>query len=150
MSSPRLTTGRFSEHGLIYSITTVCYRRYPLFLDTSAVDAVAEELQRISQDRVVENYAWVLMPNHLHWLFLLREGTLAHCMQLLKGRSARSINRLRAGNSTVWQAGYFNHAVRRDDCVQRHARYIVENPIRSGLAAVVGDYAHAWCAWDIT
>jgi putative transposase len=150
MSSPRLTTGRISAHDRIYSVTTVCYRRQPLFLDMTAVDAVADELHRLSQDGVVDHIAWVLMPDHLHWLFHLRDGTLAYCMQLLKGRSARSINRGRDSNGTVWQAGYFDHALRHEDCVGKHARYIVENPVRAGLTTVVGDYAHVWCAWDMT
>jgi putative transposase len=150
MSSPRLTRGRISEHGRIYTVTTVCHRRRPLFLDTFVVGAVTRELRRLADDGIAENHAWVLMPDHLHWLFGLRNCALPECMQLLKGRSARSINRVLDGHGAVWQAGYFDHALRDDDCVRKHARYIIENPVRAGLVQAVGEYAHVWCAWDMT
>jgi putative transposase len=149
MSSPRLATGRFSERDRIYSVTTICHRRQPLFLNISAVDVVADELQRLAVDGIADHLAWVLMPDHLHWLFHLRDGTLAQCMQLLKGRSARSINRWSRNHGAVWQAGYFDHALRHDDCVLRHARYILENPVRAGLVRTFDGYAHAWCAAQI-
>jgi putative transposase len=103
MSSPRLTRGRISEHGRIYTVTTVCHRRRPLFLDTFVVGAVTRELRRLADDGIAENHAWVLMPDHLHWLFGLRNCDLSECMQLLKGRSARSINRVLDGHGAVWQ-----------------------------------------------
>jgi hypothetical protein len=28
-------------------------------------------------------------------------------------------------------------------------RYILENPVRAGLAARIGEYPHAWCTWPI-
>ena len=90
------------------------------------------------------------MPDHLHWLFSLRNGSLAGCLQLLKGRSAHAINRLRDRSGAVWQPGYYDHALRDHDAVRKLAEYIVLNPVRAGLVTTVGDYAHWWCAWDLT
>lgn len=150
MSSPHLAIGRTSEHGRTYSVTTICHHRQPLFLDASAAEIVIDELRRLQQDGVVENFAWVLMPDHLHWLFSLRSGSLARCLQLLKGRSAHTINRQRDRTETVWQPGYYDHALRHEDAVRQLAEYIVLNPVRAGLVAEVDDYAHWWCAWDLT
>ncbi len=152
MSSPRLAIGRTSEKGRIYSVTTICHRREPLFLDPLSGGIVTNELRRLEEDGVVENFAWVLMPEHLHWLFSLRSGSLARCLQLLKGRSAYAINRQRDCNDTVWQPGYYDHALRDDDddALRKLAEYIVLNPVRAGLVAKVDDYAHWWCAWDLT
>jgi hypothetical protein len=44
----------------------------------------------------------------------------------------------------VWQDGFFDHAVRRDEDVRTIARYIVSNPLRAGLVSNLGDYA----LWD--
>lgn len=150
MSSPRLAIGRTSERGRTYSVTTICHRRQPLLLDALAAEIVINELRRLQQDGVVENFAWVLMPDHLHWLFSLRSGSLARCLQLLKGRSAHAINRQRDRSETVWQPGYHDHALRHEDATRQLAENIVLNPVRAGLVARVDDYAHCWCAWNLT
>ncbi len=139
-----------SENSRIYSVTTICYCRKPLFLDPLVAEIVADELRRLQQDGVVENFAWVLMPDHLHWLFSLRDGSLARCLQLLKGKSAHAINRERDRSEAVWQPGYYDHALRHEDATLQLAEYIVLNPVRAGLVAKVDDYAHWWCAWDLT
>lgn len=150
MSSPRLATGRISENGRIYTVTTICYCRQPFFLDLLAAEIVANELRRLQHDGVVENFAWVLMPDHIHWLFSRRDGSLARCLQLLKGRSAHAINQLRDRSEPVWQSGYYDHALRHDDDLRKYAEYIVRNPVRAGLVVKIEDYAHGWCAWDLT
>lgn len=99
------------------------------------------------EDRV-RNLAWVAMPDHVHWLFSLRTGTLPEAVALLKGRSAREIGTLYEGAAPFWQAGYFDHALRHDAAVQRHARYLVENPLRAGLVSSPWEYPHWWCGWD--
>ena len=44
----------------------------------------------------------------------------------------------------ISQAGYYDHALRQEEDMQKIARYIVANPIRAGLVNKVGDYPH----WD--
>jgi hypothetical protein len=63
----------------------------------------------------------------------------------VKGRSALEINR--AGGLTgsrVWQPGFHDHAVRREEDLAELARYIIENPVRARLVDHVGEYA----LWD--
>jgi len=60
-----LRKGRFSEPGRAYMVTTVTRRHARLFTDWRIGRAVAHELV----DTPVETLAWVLMPDHLHWLF---------------------------------------------------------------------------------
>jgi putative transposase len=110
---------------------------------------VGDELRRIATGETIESIAWVVMPDHLHWLFELRQGTLAQCMHLLKGRSAREIHRVFDLRGPVWQPGYFDHALRSDESVRRHARYLLENPIRAQLTTESMAYAFGWCRWGL-
>lgn len=71
-------------------------------------------------------------------MMVLHEGKLSEAMQLLKGRSARAVGR------AVWQANYFDHAVRQDEDLRKMARYIVANPLRANLVEQIGDYS----LWD--
>ena len=41
----------------------------------------------------------------------------------------------------MWQRDYYDHALRKDKSVEAVARYIVANPLRSGLVKSVRQYA---------
>jgi REP element-mobilizing transposase RayT len=86
------------------------------------------------------------MPDHFHWLMQLLPGAeLSGVVQSVKGRTASRINRsARAQGSKLWQPGFHDHAVRREEDLGALARYIVENPLRAGLVQNVADYA----LWD--
>ena len=47
----------------------------------------------------------------------------------------------------IWQSGFHDHALRREEDLAQLARYIVANPLRAGLAQRVGDYPHWDAAW---
>ena len=143
MSSPRLLVGRDSQPGAVYVVTTVLYRRTPLFLDPALARIAAGELRTAA----TESFAWVLMPDHIHWLLRLRDRSLARCVQAFKSRSAHSINVARGTSGAVWQAGYYDHRLRGDEDLRVQARYVVANPLRRGLVTRIEDYPHWWCPW---
>jgi len=60
-------------------------------------------------------------------------------MHSLKSYSA---NRLAAQGvvTPVWQDGYHDHGLRHDEEYVTRVRYVLENPLRAGLAASVEDY----------
>jgi REP element-mobilizing transposase RayT len=87
------------------------------------------------------------MPDHVHWLFSLDEGPLDRVMQRFKSRAARAVNVARGRRGTVWQEGYHDHAVRMEENIRDLARYVVANPVRSGLVRRAGDYPFWDAAW---
>ena len=87
------------------------------------------------------------MPDHIHWLFELREGTLGRHMQAFKSRSARAINQLRGMSDPVWQPGFYDHRIGSEKDLRHHARYIIANPLRTGLAERIEDYPYWHCRW---
>lgn len=95
----------------------------------------------------VENIAWAVMPDHMHWLFVLHEGSLADVVGRCKSCSARSINALGEHSQPVWQAGYYDHRLRDEEDLASQAVYIYYNPVRRGLVAVPSDYRFAWCRY---
>lgn len=124
----------------------ICAHRRRLFADAAHVAALTEALRWLDIEGRVEHYAWAAMPDHVHWLFRLRDGDLPQVVRLLKGRTARVIG---AGGAAVWRAGFYDHALRTESELRVQARYLMENPVRAGLAAGIGVYPHAWCAWEV-
>jgi len=147
MSSSQLAIGRWSCVGHVYSVTAVVAGRRPAFEDPGNADIVVDGIRAAERAGRSRTMAWVVMPDHLHWLLELRAGVLADCIGQLKSRSGRLVNRRMGGHGSLWQAGYFDHALRREESLVRHARYIAANPVRAGLSQQVGEYPFAWCRW---
>ena len=145
MSYDDLRKGRFSNPGYIYSITTVTQNRSLYFLKIDIGRLVVCEMKRLHDEGEVRSIAWVLMPNHLHWLFQLGEqGDLAQVIKSFKARSARRVNKALGRKGTLWQRAYFDHAIRKEENIREIARYIISNPIRAGLVSNIGNYS----LWD--
>jgi REP element-mobilizing transposase RayT len=123
----------------VYLVTTVTANRAPVFADFS----FARKLVRILHDSAfavrATTLAYVLMPDHLHWLLQLGEvESLSACMQRTKSMATKTIG---AG---LWQKGFHDRAVRQEEDLPAIARYIVANPVRARLVQRVGEYPH----WD--
>jgi REP element-mobilizing transposase RayT len=86
------------------------------------------------------------MPDHLHWLFALGEkAPLQQTIASMKRRSAYRINEQNSRTGTpVWQPGFHDYALRKEEVIKDVARYIVANPLRAGLVKKIGDYP----LWD--
>lgn len=143
----RLRLGRYSETGRVYIVTTVVHGRHPIFADWYAACACARSLHAAPADTSVTSLAWVVMPDHVHWLFSLNEGSLERVMQRFKSRAARAVNASMGAEGVVWQRGYHDHAVRREEDLRALARYVIGNPVRAGLARSVGAYPFWDAAW---
>ena len=148
MSYDNLRKGRHSAPGQLYLVTTVSADRQPLFADFTIARHVIAEMRRTHEAGTLDSLAWVLMPDHLHWLFQRGEShALAKVMQGFKGRSARAINRAAARQLHAWQRGYHDHALRAEEDVREIAQYIATNPLRASLVRRLGDYPHWDAAW---
>jgi REP element-mobilizing transposase RayT len=136
--------GRFSEPGRPYLITTVTRDRWPLLGDWLAGRACARVLHEAPADTPVSPLAWVIMPDHVHWLFVLEAGSLSAAVRRFKSRSARAVNDAAGRSGPLWQAGYHDRAVRREEDLRALARYVIANPLRAGLCRHVCEYPF----WD--
>ncbi|MGB2246741.1 MAG: REP-associated tyrosine transposase [Alcanivorax sediminis] len=138
-----LRNGRVSEVGRIYMITSVTHNRLPHFATTQAARTLIGELIQAQASGLADTLAYVVMPDHFHWLMQLgSKESLSAVVQRIKSRSTRSLRA--AGHSAGWQRGFHDHAVREEEDLVQLARYIVANPLRAGLAKSVRDYPH----WD--
>jgi len=144
-ASHRLRRGRFSEPGRLYLVTTVTHRRAPLFQQLKAARTVIRHVQ--TRPGEFDTLAWVLMPDHLHWLLQLESAGLARVVHGFKSCSSAALIKAGLACGQVWQAGYHDRALRRWDDVRIAARYIVANPLRAGLVDRVGAYPHWDAVW---
>jgi len=140
-----LLRGRASIAGQIYIVTTVTRGRARLFLDLYLGRIVVRALYSEATAIGATTLAYVVMPDHLHWLVQLHpHHTLSTVVRSVKGKTAFEIGRFQGTRGPVWEVGFHDHALRTEEDLQSVARYIVRNPIRAGLARSVYDYS----LWD--
>ncbi|AJO81835.1 REP-associated tyrosine transposase [Pseudomonas sp. MRSN 12121] len=140
----RLLKGRVSEVGRVYSMTLVTEQRRPIFRDFRVGRLAVDQLRQMHEAGRVRSLAWVVMPDHLHWLFELRDRSLGDVMGWFKSRSSLLINRHLGSQGRLWQKGYHDRALRKEEDLKAIARYIIFNPVRAGLVQRPGDYP----LWD--
>lgn len=137
---------RASLAGQTYHLTSATAFRRRLFTQFEAASAAAGAFASACRSGGAELVAWVLMPDHAHWLVELGEGAvLSDVANRLKSASARAVNAATGcAGRQVWAPGYHDHALRRDESVRGVAAYIVANPVRAGLVASPLE----WPYWD--
>ncbi len=81
--SRRLRKGRYSEAGQIYLVTSVVRKREPVFKDFGIGRLFVCELRRCEEQKLAKTLAWVVMPDHFHWLFELQDRNLSQVVQQL-------------------------------------------------------------------
>ncbi len=141
--SRELRKGRVSIRNHVYLVTTATFRRTPLFTDVTNARIVVNALRFAEQREWAQTLAYVLMPDHLHWLLALGgRKSLSQLVHAIKSFTATRISG--KDGRPVWQGGFHDHAVRRNEDVRAIARYVIANPLRAGLVERFGDYP--W--WD--
>ncbi|MGE0858814.1 MAG: transposase [Gammaproteobacteria bacterium] len=144
MGYAALHAGRVSVPRQVYFLTIVTHRRCPWFADFGVARLAVGEMRRLNDAGVVQSFAWVIMPEHVHWLMALgTTHSLSVAVKMFKGRTARMVSRM-SGGGALWQRTFFDRAVRDEEELRSMARYIVANPLRRGLVRRIGDYPH----WD--
>ena len=90
------------------------------------------------------------MPDHVHLLLTPlcnEEGWpygLPAILKLIKGASARSVNKQLSISGPVWQEESFDHVLRSQERLEEKLEYIRQNPVRRGLAQRPEDYRWLW------
>jgi putative transposase len=105
--------------------------------------------------RQYDLYAYSIMPNNVHLLFqsLVEKfppsnmpsaiSPVAEIMRLLKGRTARYCNLALNRTGKFWHHEYYDHYVSNEKEMERIILYILNNPVKAGLAK-------EWKDWKFT
>ncbi len=142
----RLQNQIYEAPSQIFSVTICTKDRRSIFenekfaktlLDTFHTGLIAER---------TEQYAWCLMPDHLHLLISPRRANLSKILSAWKSYTGHLL-RKEGLEGPCWQRGFYDHALRKEEDVQRAAEYIVNNPLRKGLVENWRDYPFSWHKW---
>jgi putative transposase len=134
----------------VYLVTVATHDRSDVF-DTYLYADAALECLRMCRDRYGHAvYAFCLMRDHLH--LLLTPGKsgfgIPQFVGAFKSLSTRAFWQC-GGSERLWQRHYHDHILRSEEGVLAVAEYVLDNPVRSGLAASRGEYRYAGTMDDV-
>ncbi|MFO6425484.1 REP-associated tyrosine transposase [Motilimonas sp. KMU-193] len=140
-----LRRGRFSSPNQIYSLTAVTHLRQPFFNDLHAARILINILKQSDLDNQSKTLAFVVMPDHFHWLVQLTYAvSLSQLVKTVKQKTAYQLHLQNRADGKIWQPSYYDHALRAEEDIVSVCRYIIANPLRANITNSVKNYPH----WD--
>ena len=138
--SHALRQGRHPLAGYCYLVTAVTRGRRPRFLQYQPAACACRCFYADSVCQHGRTLAFVVMPDHIHWLLQV-EGSLSEAVRIYKALVSCQVG------ARLWQDGFHDHGLRREEDLRRVARYIVANPLRAGLVDNILDYPYWDAVW---
>ncbi len=138
-----LRWGRFSQPGGAYHITKCRHKNARLSLaDDLVAPILVESIRWHQENRHTHLLAFVVMPDHVHWLFVL--GGNRSLKEVMYGFSSFIWNQIIKAHGqptgALWEAEYHDHQLRTEERAWETIQYIHENPVRGGLCACAEDW----------
>jgi REP element-mobilizing transposase RayT len=147
--SKLLRKGRTSIINQHYLITSTVLDRKPIFNRPEAAEIVLSSFCWLEkQDRIVLDAA-VIMPDHLHFVAGLMQGSLSQLIHSLKSYTAKKLNALLSSHGPLWQQHYHDHSIRQNEDLNAVVLYTLNNPVRAGLVNDFHDYLFWYCRWRV-
>lgn len=103
------------------------------------------------EGRKLQNIAFAIMPNHVHWVVKLFEKDdagnpvyLQDILQSVKRHSSNKINKAENRSGTLWQKESFDTTIRNDKHLYYAIKYTLNNPVKAGLVSDWRDWKGTW------
>lgn len=114
--------------------------------------AVVKESLNFWAGKKLENLAFCIMPNHVHWVFELHEKDefekpvyLEDIMHSIKRFSSNKINKLENRQGKLWQKESFDTTIRNEKHLYNAIEYTLKNPVSAGLVKNREDWPGSGC-----
>src|SRR5437868_4461193 len=125
-----------------YFLTTCTAHKHRAFEIAGVAQACMLHLRRSGERHGFALVAYCFMPDHVH---LLMYGTCAQAdLQAFMNhfKKVTGFEYSQRFKRRLWQPGYHDRILRDDESTEATARYILENPVRAGLASQLGAYPY--------
>ncbi len=136
----------FEYRGCHRYFMTICTdAKRQLFRDETLVKEVLDALAEESVKSGFIVWGYCFMPDHLH-LILEGQSMSADVQAFMKtfkqktGFAYRRKSSAPAGK--LWQSGYYDHVLRRDENLQSVLQYVFNNPVRKQMVSHFMDYPY--------
>ncbi len=123
-----------------YSVTICTHSRQSIFVDRAAIESVLTSIRQCAAASRFAVLAYCFMPDHLHLLVAGGEEHADFQRFMATWKQRAGYRHKQRTRQALWQESYYDHVLRDDEEVMRAVRYVLENPVRKGLARRFDEY----------
>jgi len=125
-------------------ITVVTAQRTPYFHHKENILLYQETLQNVQNLYPFDLIAYVILPDHFHWLLNLTGNNkdfskIVHSFKRNFTVNYKHFNDIQQPLS-IWQKRYWDHMIRNEKDLQKHLDYIHWNPVKHKIASQPDQY----------
>lgn len=131
---------RLEFAGAIYHVTARGNRKEAIYLDDADRAGYLELVGEVSRRCNWLLHAYCLMTNHYHLVIETPDANLSRGMRQINGVYTQRFNRRHGRVGHVFQGRYHAVLVQKETYLLELARYVVLNPLRSGMVAEAGQW----------
>ena len=125
-----------------YFVTFSTFQRRRFFVVESYARLFLKTLYGYRRKRRFQLHAFVLMPDHVHLLFMPADDiTLERAMQFVEG-GYFACGGVEISRRDIWQKGFTDHRIRDAQDFSGHRLYIHQNPVMGKLVANPVEYRY--------
>jgi putative transposase len=121
----------------IVFITAVTKNRDPLFLKKQNQEILESTINNAMNIHSFEVYAYVLLPDHAHWLLKIidYQDNFSKVLKCIKGNFTANFKKANnvSGQLSLWQPKFWDHVIRNEKDLGIHLDYIHWNPVKHGF-----------------
>ena len=124
-------------------------------ISTAGILEIIENAVSYWQNIKISNIALCVMPNHVHWVFKTyqfdQDGNqvwLQDILKSVKNFSARNINNHLGRSGILWHKESWDTTVRGNKHLHAVIEYIINNPVKAGLAKHWKDWKGTYIYFD--
>jgi len=136
---PRIPRGQVA--GYAYHVINRGNGRSEIFHKPGDYEAFVDLIERAKARHELRVFAFCIMPNHFHMILQPSTTTvLSEFMQWLMTSHVRRYHSHYGGSGHIWQGRFKSFPIQRDDHLVAVLRYVLQNPVRAGLAKSVKEW----------
>ena len=135
---------RFYRNGGTWFFTVNLWQRQNNDLLIREINLLRQSVRNVRQKHPFTIIAWVVLPEHMHYIWRLPEGDSDFSLRwrLIKSRFSRNLPQTAIPGATlqqekrreIWQRHFWEHCIRDEADFKRHFDYIHLNPLKPGWA----------------
>jgi putative transposase len=129
----------------VYFLTILAKDRLRLFSSDQSLALVRQAMQTISERYSIQFKAWVIMPEHIHWLIKPVHADYSKVIFSFKRGLSPELKKLNnlSHDQQVWHNRFWEHTIKDDNDLNRCTDYIHFNPVKHGLVKSPIDWEYS-------
>jgi putative transposase len=142
-----------SLNSFVFFLTLCTNNKKAYFSNSQVCEIIVGELEHRRLTREIKLFCYCLLPDHLHLLisfdetYVKKTGAFGECaLQNWVSAFKRYTSRIAGqtcGIKPLWQGNFYDHVVRDDESLLEICQYILDNPVRKGLAPSWREYPYS-------